>query len=438
MQNNTTITIVEYDYLQYSDASKNNFLTKKEFDAIKEFVLKNEKYNKSQFLKLTTKDKKEVLQAQQYIGIIKLKNGRTIEILPKITGLFNNTEDIQNDKSIDKIKVILLKMLKTLRDFPFKNFQLGDLQTTKMPLFEIFIEMFLTEVDKLVKKGIKSNYTVVDENQKFLKGKLILPKQLKHNFIHKERFFISYDNYLPNRIENRIIKTCLLKLYKLSNSTQNKKIIRKFIFIFNEIDPAPYNKIKDYYKNFSLDRTLNYYKLVMLWSKVFLFEESFTPFKGKEIAFALLFDMNKLFESYVGNYIYKNYSRNWDIKLQDNRYYIFENSKKFKLKPDIVLRRKEKKNNNIEIIIADTKWKTVFEEKDLSQQDLYQVFAYASKYNLNNENCKKVFLIYPYHNTSDNLIELTYETAICNKNNLCKISLLFFDLVKDEFYKTPL
>lgn len=438
MQNNTTITIVEYDYLQYSDASKNNFLTKKEFDAIKEFVLKNEKYNKSQFLKLTTKDKKEVLQAQQYIGIIKLKNGRTIEILPKITGLFNNTEDIQNDKSIDKIKVILLKMLKTLRDFPFKNFQLGDLQTTKMPLFEIFIEMFLTEVDKLVKKGIKSNYTVVDENQKFLKGKLILSKQLKHNFIHKERFFISYDNYLPNRIENRIIKTCLLKLYKLSNSTQNKKIIRKFIFIFNEIEPAPYNKIKDYYKNFSLDRTLNYYKLVMLWSKVFLFEESFTPFKGKEIAFALLFDMNKLFESYVGNYIYKNYSRNWDIKLQDNRYYIFENSKKFKLKPDIVLRRKEKKNNNIEIIIADTKWKTVFEEKDLSQQDLYQVFAYASKYNLNNENCKKVFLIYPYHNTSDNLIELTYETAICNKNNLCKISLLFFDLVKDEFYKTPL
>ena len=45
------------------------------------------------------------------------------------------------------------------------------------------------------------------------------------------------------------------------------------------------------------------YEQVLLWCKTFLFENSFSPYKGNDIAFALLFDMNLLFESFVYSYL---------------------------------------------------------------------------------------------------------------------------------------
>lgn len=48
------------------------------------------------------------------------------------------------------------------------------------------------------------------------------------------------------------------------------------------------------------------YEQTLLWCKTFLVENSFSPYKGKDVAFALLFDMNLLFESYVYNYLKKN------------------------------------------------------------------------------------------------------------------------------------
>jgi 5-methylcytosine-specific restriction enzyme subunit McrC len=41
-------------------------------------------------------------------------------------------------------------------------------------------------------------------------------------------------------------------------------------------------------------------------------------------------------------------------------------------------------------IILDTKWKIINDIKDISQSDLYQMFAYAMRYN-----CDEVYLIYP-------------------------------------------
>lgn len=40
--------------------------------------------------------------------------------------------------------------------------------------------------------------------------------------------------------------------------------------------------------------------------KTFLLENSFSPYKGNDLSYALLFDMNLLFESYVYDYLKKN------------------------------------------------------------------------------------------------------------------------------------
>ena len=395
----------EFEYLQYKDNTKDNFIKKETFDSLEKFVLENEKT--AQYLKITTKNGfGKVLQAQNYVGVIQTKDGTTIEILPKI-----------KNATTEKSKDILIKMLKTLKNSPFKNLSVANLKSSKIPLFEIFISMFLEELTVLVRNGIKSDYISKEENLKFLKGKLKISEQIKYNTIHKERFFVQYEEFISNRVENRLIKTTLQFLYNKSKLNKNQQRIREFLFVFDEIEIS--HNIKTDFSKIELNRQMKDYQQVLLWCKTFLFENSFSPYKGNDIAFALLFDMNLLFESFVYSYLKKS-SNFQDIKSQDRTHHLaYENSiGRFRLKPDIVI--------NGGKIIADTKWKILSEDKAYNgvlQDDMYQLYAYGTKY----DNCEKIYLIYPF---DELIIKNSYNYF---KNKELKLDILFFDVYKKEF-----
>ena len=394
------IVLKEFEFLQYkNEEEQNSYIEKTTFEAIEKFVLENET---EQYLKITTKKGfGKVLQAQNYVGVIQTKDGTTIEILPKIKELEN-----------EKLKEILIKMLKTLKKSPFKNFNTANLKASKMPLLEIFIFMFLEELAKLIQNGIKSDYVQKEENLKFLKGKLKISEQIKQNSVHKERFFVQYEEFNSDRVENRLIKTTLEYLYKKSKSNKNQQRIREFLFVFDEIKIS-YN-IKTDFEKIKLNRQMKDYEHVLLWCKTFLFENSFSPYKGNDIAFALLFDMNLLFESYVYDYLKRKGSFE-NIKNQDKKHYLaYENEKgRFALKPDIVIDEGK--------IIVDTKWKILSENKSnqgISQSDMYQLYAYGTKY----ENCEKLYLIYPKDELIDGNLYHYYQ------DKKLPLKVLFFDV----------
>ena len=399
------LILKEFEYLQYKDDTKDNFIKKEIFDSLEKFVLENEKT--AQYLKITTKKGfGKVLQAQNYVGLIQTKDGTTIEIFPKI-------KNVTKEKS----KEILIKMLKTIKNSPFKNFSVANLKSSKMPLLEIFISMFLEELAALVRNGIKSDYISKEENLKFLKGKLKISEQIKYNTIHKERFFVQYEEFMSNRVENRLIKTTLQYLYKKSKINKNQQRIREFLFVFDDIKVS--HNIKSDFSNIKLNRQMKDYEQVLLWCKTFLLENSFSPYKGNDVAFALLFDMNLLFESFVYSHLKKS-SNFQDIKSQDKTHHLaYENGiGRFRLKPDIVI--------NGGKIIADTKWKILSEEKSyngVSQDDMYQLYAYGTKY----ENCEKMYLIYPF---DELFIKNSYNYF---KDKELKLDILFFDVDKKEF-----
>ena len=394
----------EFEYLQYKDNTKDNFIKKETFDSLEKFVLENEKT--AQYLKITTKKGfGKVLQAQNYVGVIQTKDGTTIEILPKI-----------KNATTEKSKDILIKMLKTLKNSPFKNLSVANLKSSKIPLFEIFISMFLEELTVLVRNGIKSDYISKEENLKFLKGKLKISEQIKYNTIHKERFFVQYEEFISNRVENRLIKTTLQFLYNKSKLNKNQQRIREFLFVFDEIEIS--HNIKTDFSKIKLNRQMKDYEQVLLWCKTFLFENSFSPYKGNDIAFALLFDMNLLFESFVYSYLKKS-SNFQDIKSQDRTHHLaYENGiGRFRLKPDIVI--------NGGKIIADTKWKILSEDKAYNgvlQDDMYQLYAYGTKY----KNCEKLYLIYPKDEVEEGTLYHYFKDNIEDKN--LPLEILFFDL----------
>ncbi|MGA1861636.1 McrC family protein [Deferribacter thermophilus] len=360
------LQVIEYEIInieKINSVVKNSVQAQKIFKELELFA----QDNKNRFL---VYERNGALKPQNFVGVIQTKSGFVIEILPKIS----------NKNDVELSKTILIKMLKELKNSPFHYFQSAYLSTENMPLLEIFISMFLTEIEHLIKKGIKCDYITHTQNQKFLKGKLKIKEQINKNFIHKERFFVEYDEYHSNRIENQILKTALMKLYSLSKLSGNQQRIRKALFIFDDIDII-LNDPKIAFTKIKKDRTISHYHTSLVWAKLFLLNEIFTPYKGSSVAYALLFDMNKIFEEYVGRLIKKELCNN--VKLQDKQHYLFDEPKKFSLIPDIVI--------NEGLIILDTKWKLIGDVDDISQTDLYQIFVYAAKY----KDCKKIGLIFP-------------------------------------------
>ena len=398
-----TITIREYNFLATKEGSQGECISSKNFEAIENFILSNEQA--IPYLKVTTKKGYgKVLQAQNYVGVLQTKDGTTIEILPKI-------REVKSEKS----KEILIKMLKSLKKSPFKNFNMAHLKSANIPLLEIFITMFLDELSELIKKGLKSDY-VTKENLAYLKGKLQIKEQIARNYIHKERFFVAYDEYISDRVENRLIKTTLYYLYKKSKLNSNKKRIREYLFVFDEVEVS--HTVKSDFSKIKLGRQMKDYEQILIWVKTFLLGSSYSPHKGSDLVFALLFDMNELFESYVGHYLKKH---GYDVSLQDKQHHLAFSEQKgvYALRPDIVIEKGK--------IIADTKWKLLSQNKTrqgISGSDLYQMYAYGTKY----DNCESMYLIYP----KDSEVEVNVYDYF--KNGGLPLEVLFFDLEKEELY----
>ena len=379
-----TYPITEYgSFVRDKEVPGSISLPSNTFDALENFVLSNSTDDADALEIMGISARKgigKIITAKNYVGVITMDDGTTIEILPKIYSHETFTDG--------KVKKLLVDMLKTLRNAPFKSLQTTNVNIEKLNIFEIFIKMFVDEVFYIAKRGLKCDYETIQSNESMFKGKMIFSSQIKHNYAHKERSFIEYDEFNTNRPENKILKATLKYLYKNTTSSKNKSDIKTLLSVFSDVDES-----KDYKADFSKivpDRKTTDYQTALLWSKVFLMGKSFTSFSGSEVAFALLFPMEMLFESYIAVHMKKMIAQSeYTFSAQDKTYHLFDTPKKFLMKPDIVI-----KNKSLDqVFVLDTKWKVLSDTKanyGISQSDMYQMYAYQKKYQAQN-----VTLLYP-------------------------------------------
>lgn len=343
------------------------------FDALENFVLTNRSKDTDALELMSLSARKgigRVITAKNYVGVITMNDGTTIEILPKV---------VSNEKYDDQdVKKLLVDMLKSLKDLPYKSLQMASVNIEKMSIFEIFIRMFVDEVLYIEKRGLKSGYQTLQSNEAVFKGKLKISEHIKRNFAHRERSFVEYDEFNTDRPENRLIKTTLHYLFKQSKNSKNRSDIKNLLNSFAEV-----NESLDVAGDFAKvvpDRNMKDYTTALMWCKVFLIGKSFSTFSGSEVAFALLFPMETLFESYVALQLKRVLSpKEYSVSTQDKRFHLFEHPRQFLIKPDIVVKRKK----DGAIFVLDTKWKILAVSKanyGISQSDMYQMYAYQKKY----------------------------------------------------------
>ena len=164
-----TYRITEYgSFSRDKEVAGYTSLPQDTFDALENFVLSNcsEEDVALDIMSISArKGVGRVITAKNYVGVITLDDGTSIEILPKIYSNENVTEA--------KVKKLLIDMLKTLRNTPFKNLQSTNVNIEKLNIFEIFIRMFIDEVFYIVKRGLKCDYETLQSNGNVFKGKMI-------------------------------------------------------------------------------------------------------------------------------------------------------------------------------------------------------------------------------------------------------------------------
>jgi len=354
-------------------------LPERTFIALEEFILANRSRSDTEAIDLLSLSVRrgvgKTITARNYVGLITMKNGTVIEILPKIYG----------DVTESDTKRIFLEMLRTLKGVSFKEFNVSNLKPDRMNLLEIFISMFISEAAVLVKQGLKSAYNAVEGNEPFFKGKLNVQQNIKHNRISKERFYVQYDEWNVNCPENRLLKATLRFLQKQAGDSRNRMNISRLLTLFDSVDVS--TDIESDFSKCVADRSMSHYQKALSWCRVFLRGNSFTAFAGSEVAIALLFPMEKIFENYVAAKLRRFIPHDAELRTQDSRYSLFDSPKAFRLRPDLVM------GCGGEVVVMDTKWKLLSENAwnhGISQTDMIQMYAYGKKYNAG-----KVVLIYP-------------------------------------------
>lgn len=406
------LTVSEFQGIKKDDLGEKNFALLEEF--IEENSGDDVEERLSDFLRISSHKGFKVIKPQNYVGVINIDNKVQIEILPKI--------DISDE---NKLRNLFLKMLSCLKEFKGKSFKNAQINDSKLPIYEVFIQMYLNEVQELLKRGLKSDYLAIEENLTFFKGKFLINQHLKHNIVRKDRFFMAYDEFHINRPENRLIKTTLLKLNKITTNGRNQLLAKRLLAEFEMVGQS-----MNIDKDFSLvkkDRNSQAYQSLMIWSQIFLKNKSFSTFKGTKNVNALLFSMEKIFEAYVAKKLKIQFPE-WNVETQKKDKYLFDNPKSFRLKPDIYM------SKDGSSIVLDTKWKKLNQDESknygISQVDMYQMYAYAYKYDVEN-----IILIYPKHNEIS--FKNDYTTYVQKQNNVYNlksivITVFLYDLLKDE------
>lgn len=380
--------IYEYDRIAAGEGEgADDVLSKKQFDLLENFILSNKKdgENTTEVMRLQSRNGKKYAVACNYVGVITLADGTTIEILPKIGRTGRGKDDERN------VRGLLIKMLRSLRTAPYKINRSANIDVTRLPLFEVFIRMFIEEVYAIVRRGVRCGYQTVSENQRFYKGKMLFGEQIKYNAVHKERFFISYDEFNANRAENKLIKSTVKYLQPRSYSFANQADLRTLLSVFDEVLPS--TDYESDLRRSCIERGTEYYAEAIKWCGVFLAGKSFSMFAGGQYAKALLFPMEKLFESYVAKELAKVLDGEYAVTTQEEKLHLFDSPECFSLRPDIVVRG----NNNTYIL--DTKWKllsdSAYNNYGISQGDMYQMYAYHKKYQAKGQCVNGCFLLYP-------------------------------------------
>ena len=341
MQSKKFIQVFEHQKLKYDDSGD---FQKLHFDAMVKF---NELHQNKYF---TIGHNGIVFK--NYVGVVQI-GGLTIEILPKA--------DKKADADKNLWQSVLLNMLKVCKRIRVESVSETQLKKRYHSILDVYFELYLAEIERLVNKGLIKRYQKNQSNQNALKGKLLFAKNIQQNLVHRERFYCEHQVYDRNHLMHQILYKGLRILKTFVNDALKDRLNR-LLFEFQEIENIEISE--KHFRKIVFDRKNSDYQKAFDIAKIIILNYSPSLNYGSENLLTLLFDMNALWEEYIFRILQKHKTNKMQVFSQD--------SKKFWknkcIRPDIILK------TGGETFVIDTKWK-IIEANNPSDEDLKQMFV---------------------------------------------------------------
>ncbi|SEP19283.1 5-methylcytosine-specific restriction enzyme subunit McrC [Halogranum amylolyticum] len=300
-----------------------------------------------------TRDGTATLKAKQYVGVVSLPAGPTIQIRPKAAG------------------TNLLSLLRYAQGVDPETFD----EETQMEAGETFVEplavLFERELETVLRQGLHREYQRTESAEDRLRGQLQVQQQLQRQGPTPTRFECGYNELTYDTVTNRAIlyaTTLLMQLVEdrrlQQKLQQHQSRLRQRVSLV-AVDPSALERA-------SLSHLNRYYEDLLRLTSLILRGVFIRDFRqGTRGTFALLVNMNSIFETVVERALREGLSdrTGWTVKGQyTTKQLISGGSHTVKLRPDVVVL-----DGDDEVrFVGDAKWKL----GTPSNSDFYQISSY--------------------------------------------------------------
>jgi 5-methylcytosine-specific restriction enzyme subunit McrC len=326
-----------------------------------------------------------VLQLQQFVGLIETPCGTQIEILPKIASEVSEAQALRQ---------ILLTWLSLSADIPHRVLDPGELQTLNQPVHEWLLGVFLQRLQAVLRQGLRFDYQRHACESRYIRGGLDLSKQLRQLPGRQHRFHIRPDRFDVDNAENRLLRSTLEVVFHRTQDQTQRRTAHELLTLFADVRPS--GQVTQDLAAWRTDRLMRHYDGLRGLCELILQDLNPITQVGQWRRVSWLFSMDVLFERVVAHSLREHLPAGYRLRTQMHEQALCDHQGQacFQLRPDLVIEGPQQR------WVLDTKWKRLDTQLapkahyGLSQQDMYQLFAYGQKYV---QGQGDLFLIYPQH-----------------------------------------
>lgn len=351
------------------------------------------------------------LRTKSFVGVAGWPD-RQVQILPK---LYRHDTDPEKEHTASRNLLHLLQLSGLLSSRLYTD--TASLQLRKTNFFEVLIYLFASRLCGLLQQGMTRSYESVEDETPFLRGTWHLHHQLARKPYMAHSFHVCYDEFTENTALHRVLKYVTRLLAGMTDDNENRKLLADIIRSYANVDDCS-TPDNDRHK-IVFTRLNDSYQPIFTLAEMFLERLSVQLSHGGIRLWGLLFDMNKLFEKLVETLLHREHLldgtqyNGCEINRENHATYLaYTRDRKpfLLLKPDIRITRGQATE-----CIIDTKYKLpdlrlkkrgVKREKGIASEDMYQMAAYAHRFD-----CPRIILLYPAAPYFDRVSETTYYLA---------------------------
>lgn len=327
------------------------------------------------------------LRFQQFVGVVRT-GALELEILPKLDGLPEPAN----------LRRSLVAMLARTQRLELKESEMVGFEETAAPFSCGLARLYCRRLLDAVRGGLRQEYVLHEERLPFVRGKVDWPRHARQQTSGSTDLACIFDDRSADTPLNRTLKAATAIAGKLLEGTSASRGVTELRHALDGVadrcPPADERaRLKTDRMNRNLEPLLALARLLLGHCNPDLGRSA----DGNQRSFALVWDMNTLFEEYIGQIAREELTaRGFHVDLcgvASWRYLAHESEVRrnvFRLKPDILVSRGKRP-----CLVGDTKWKRLephTADLGVSSADVYQLLAYAHRYET-----EQAVLLYPYH-----------------------------------------